>query len=107
MLLTCSMKAMVRRRPRCAGRKSRSRNWRVTSPGFRMRWHCWSRRVSALKTWAPRCGITQVEDRLAMLDRLKRKYGPTLDEVIHFGADVSQKLAEVENKDEILRQLRG
>ena len=51
--------------------------------------------------------LAQVEDRLALIDRLKRKYGPTLNEVIQFGADVSQKLAEVENKDEILRQLRG
>jgi len=50
--------------------------------------------------------LTQVEDRLALLDRLKRKYGPALEEVIRFGADVSQKLLEVENKDEILRQLR-
>ena len=51
--------------------------------------------------------LAQVEDRLALLDRLKRKYGPTLDEVIAFGADVSRKLSEVENKDEILRGLRG
>lgn len=51
--------------------------------------------------------LAQVEDRLALLDRLKRKYGPTLDEVIQFGAGVSQKLLEVENKDEILRQLRA
>ena len=51
--------------------------------------------------------LAQVEDRLALLERLKRKYGPTLDEVIQFGADVSRKLSEVENKDEILRQLRG
>jgi DNA repair protein RecN (Recombination protein N) len=50
--------------------------------------------------------LADVEDRLALLDRLKRKYGPTLDEVIQFGADVSRKLAEVENKDEILRQLQ-
>ncbi len=49
--------------------------------------------------------LAQVEDRLALLDRLKRKYGATVDEVIEFGADVSRKLAEVENKDEILRQL--
>jgi DNA repair protein RecN (Recombination protein N) len=48
-----------------------------------------------------------VEDRLALLDRLKRKYGPTLDEVIQFGAEVSHKLAEVENKDETLRQLHS
>jgi len=51
--------------------------------------------------------LAQVEDRLALLDRLKRKYGPTLDEVIQFGAEVLRKLAEVENKDEILRGLRS
>jgi DNA repair protein RecN (Recombination protein N) len=51
--------------------------------------------------------LAQVEDRLALLDRLKRKYGPTLEEVIQFGAEVSRKLNEVENKDEILRGLRG
>ena len=50
--------------------------------------------------------LAKVEDRLALLDRLKRKYGPTLDEVIQFGAEVSHKLSEVENKDEILRGLR-
>jgi len=51
--------------------------------------------------------LAQVEDRLAVLDRLKRKYGPTLEEVIQFGAEVSCKLSEVENKDEILRELRA
>jgi DNA repair protein RecN (Recombination protein N) len=51
--------------------------------------------------------LAVVEDRLAMLDRLKRKYGPTLDNVIAFGADVAGKLSEVENKDEILRELRA
>ncbi len=51
--------------------------------------------------------LAQVEDRLAQLDRLKRKYGPSLEEVIQFGADVARKLSEVENKDEILRGLRS
>ena len=51
--------------------------------------------------------LAKVEDRLALLDRLKRKYGPTLDEVIAFGAEVARKLSEVENKDEILRELRA
>lgn len=51
--------------------------------------------------------LAQVEDRLALLDRLKRKYGPSLDEVILFGEDVARKLAEVENKDEVLQQLRN
>jgi DNA repair protein RecN (Recombination protein N) len=51
--------------------------------------------------------LAEVEDRLALLDRLKRKYGPMLDDVIHFGEEVTRKLTEVENKDEVLRQLRG
>ncbi len=51
--------------------------------------------------------LAEVEDRLALLDRLKRKYGPTLEDVILFGADVTQKLSEIENKDEILRELRA
>ena len=51
--------------------------------------------------------LAEVEDRLALIDRLKRKYGPTLDDVINFGTEVSRKLSEMENKDEVLRQLRG
>ena len=51
--------------------------------------------------------LAEVEDRLALLDRLKRKYGPALDNVIAFGADVTGKLSEIENKDEILRDLRS
>jgi DNA repair protein RecN (Recombination protein N) len=51
--------------------------------------------------------LAEVEDRLAVLDRLKRKYGPTLNDVITFGADVARKLSEIENKDEILRELRS
>ncbi len=51
--------------------------------------------------------LAQVEDRLALIDRLKRKYGPTLEQAIEFGAEVSRKLSEVENKDEILRRLRS
>src|SRR6202007_543994 len=46
--------------------------------------------------------LAEVEDRLAVLDRLKRKYGPTLGDVVAFGAEVSRKLLEMENKDEIL-----
>jgi DNA repair protein RecN (Recombination protein N) len=51
--------------------------------------------------------LAEVEDRLALLDRLKRKYGPTLEDVIHHGEDVSRKLSEMENKDEILAKLRA
>jgi DNA repair protein RecN (Recombination protein N) len=49
--------------------------------------------------------LAEVEDRLAAIDRLKRKYGSTVEEIIEFGRDVAHKLSEVENKDEILRSL--
>jgi DNA repair protein RecN (Recombination protein N) len=50
--------------------------------------------------------LAEVEDRLALLDRLKRKYGSTLEDVIGCGQEVSRKLSEMENKDEVLGQLR-
>jgi DNA repair protein RecN (Recombination protein N) len=51
--------------------------------------------------------LGEIEDRLAAIDRLKRKYGKTAAEVIEFGEDVARKLAEVEDKDETLRALRA
>jgi len=51
--------------------------------------------------------LAEIEDRLAAIDRLKRKYGATVAEVVAFGDDVSRKLAEVEDKDEILKALRA
>ena len=51
--------------------------------------------------------LAEIEDRLAVLDRLKRKYGPSLEDVIHLGTEVSRKLSEMENKDETLRQLQS
>ena len=51
--------------------------------------------------------LAEIEDRLALLDRLKRKYGPTLDDVIRYGEEVAGKLNQMENKEEILRQLRA
>ena len=41
-----------------------------------------------------------------MLDRLKRKYGPRLEDVIALGDELERKLNEMENKDEVLRKLR-
>ena len=51
--------------------------------------------------------LAEIEDRLAVLDRLKRKYGKTIAEVITFGEDVAHKLAQVEDRDEILKALRA
>ncbi len=50
--------------------------------------------------------LEEIEDRLALLDRLKRKYGQSVTEVIAFGEDVAVKLAEVEDRDGILKALR-
>lgn len=50
--------------------------------------------------------LAAIEDRLALLDRLKRKYGPTLEDVVKLREEVKQKLSEIENKDDILRDLR-
>jgi DNA repair protein RecN (Recombination protein N) len=51
--------------------------------------------------------LEEIEDRLAALDRLKRKYGQTLAEVMAFGAESSRKLAEVENRDALLVELKA
>ena len=50
--------------------------------------------------------LAEIEDRLVLLDRLKRKYGNTIADVLEFGAGVTAKLAEIEDRDEILKQLR-
>jgi DNA repair protein RecN (Recombination protein N) len=50
--------------------------------------------------------LEELEDRLAALDRLKRKYGQTLAEVMAFGEEAAQKLSEIENRDALLVELR-
>jgi DNA repair protein RecN (Recombination protein N) len=51
--------------------------------------------------------LTELEDRLEVLNRLKRKYGSTLGEVLAHGEEVAAKLAEVENRDQLLVDLRA
>ncbi len=51
--------------------------------------------------------LAEIEERLALLDRLKRKYGPTLAGTIAFGDDIRRKLLEMENKDQVLLELRA
>lgn len=49
----------------------------------------------------------EVEGRLAQLDRLKRKYGGTLNEVLAFADRARQDLARLEHADERREQVRG
>jgi DNA repair protein RecN (Recombination protein N) len=50
--------------------------------------------------------LATIEDRLATIDRLKRKYGNTVEEIVTFGDDVKRKLNEIENRDQVLGDLR-
>lgn len=49
--------------------------------------------------------IEEIEDRLALLDRLKRKYGVSVEAVIAYGEQVRGKLDEIENRDQLLSDL--
>lgn len=51
--------------------------------------------------------LAEIEDRLAVMDRLKRKYGKTVADVVALGEDLTRKLAEVEDRDETLKRLRA
>ena len=50
--------------------------------------------------------LDQVEERLALLDRLKRKYGGTMNEVLAFAAQVREDLARIEHTDARREELR-
>ena len=43
--------------------------------------------------------LAEVEDRLALLDRLRRKYGPTLEDVLRQREEVQRELEGVENSE--------
>jgi DNA repair protein RecN (Recombination protein N) len=51
--------------------------------------------------------LAEIEERLAILDRVKRKYGPTLEQAIALGEELKRKLSEMENKDQVLIDLRA
>jgi DNA repair protein RecN (Recombination protein N) len=48
--------------------------------------------------------LEEVEERLAVLDRLKRKYGPALADVLTHLEKISRQLEEMESSDELARQ---
>src|SRR5262249_22955304 len=50
--------------------------------------------------------LEELEERLAALDKLKRKYGATLEEVIVFLAQVREQISAVENAGERMAALR-
>jgi DNA repair protein RecN (Recombination protein N) len=44
--------------------------------------------------------LAEIEERLARIDRLKRKYGKTIEEILAYGDDIQQQLSKLEHADE-------
>ena len=51
--------------------------------------------------------LQQVDDRLALLERLKRKYGPTLEHCIERREAMRKELADLERSDERIAELEA
>jgi DNA repair protein RecN (Recombination protein N) len=51
--------------------------------------------------------LAELEERLNLIHSLKRKYGATLAEVIAFGDEAKQKLAQLESRDAELARLNA
>ena len=49
--------------------------------------------------------INQVEERLFLIQRLKRKYGPRLEDVIHYQQDLAKKLAHYGEQEFYLKKI--
>jgi DNA repair protein RecN (Recombination protein N) len=50
--------------------------------------------------------LEEIETRLAALEKLKRKYGPAVEDVIAFGAEAARQLAAIESSGERQTALR-
>jgi DNA repair protein RecN (Recombination protein N) len=50
--------------------------------------------------------LAEVEDRLAALDRLRRKYGKSIDDVLVYGEEIRSKISQMENKYQLLHELK-
>lgn len=51
--------------------------------------------------------LEEIEERLDLLYKLKRKYGASLEEVLQFGADAQKQLDEIEKSEETANSLRN
>jgi DNA repair protein RecN (Recombination protein N) len=49
--------------------------------------------------------LEQVEGRLQLIRRMKQKYGPTVEEIIHFKDRLSHRMTDLEDKRGALREL--
>ncbi len=54
----------------------------------------------------PQKQILMVEDRLALISKLEKKYGPTIEDILKFKIDAEEKLNKFENGEERLEALK-
>src|SRR5699024_9493245 len=50
--------------------------------------------------------LNEIESRLAELNRLKKKYGATVEEMLQYQTKISKELQTLENKDHHLEHLK-
>jgi len=50
--------------------------------------------------------LEEIETRLEAIDKLKRKYGKSVEEILAFQEDVARRIGEVENAGEYLEELK-
>jgi DNA repair protein RecN (Recombination protein N) len=50
--------------------------------------------------------LEDVEERLDLIQRLKRKYGPTIDDILAFGDRAARELASISHSEERVAELR-
>jgi DNA repair protein RecN (Recombination protein N) len=51
--------------------------------------------------------LEEIESRLAAIDKLKRKYGGSVEQVLVFGEDAARRISEVETAGERLEELKA
>jgi DNA repair protein RecN (Recombination protein N) len=49
--------------------------------------------------------LGEIEDRLALIERLKRKYGPSIEEILAFLGQVEKQVGELESSEEMIQRL--
>ena len=49
--------------------------------------------------------LAELEERIGLIQSLKRKYGPSLEDVVRFGTDAAKELDTLESREETLAQL--
>ncbi|HMA59608.1 MAG TPA: AAA family ATPase, partial [Halanaerobiales bacterium] len=51
--------------------------------------------------------LNKVEERLDLINRLKRKYGDSIEEILEYKDDLKEKLSELKNQEKIIDELEN